>query len=78
MYKVRIFMILVLTNTNIMRIKHSLMVVSMLQRIIVVHQTMTLYLDASHKTVKHAGDTVMYQDVQVLYDFLVTVKAAPH
>ena len=39
---------------------------------------MTLYLGATHKTVKHAGDTVMYQDVQVLYDFLVTVKAAPH
>ena len=78
MYKVRIFMILVLTNTNIMMIKHSLMVVSMLQRIIVVHQIMTLYLGATHKTVKHAGDTAMYQDVQVLYDFLVTVRAAPH
>ena len=61
--------LIVLININIMMIKHSLMVVSMLHRIIAVHLTMTLYLGATHKTVKHAGDTVMYQDVQVLYDF---------
>ena len=70
--------LIVLTNINIIMIRHSLMVVSMLQRIIVVHQTMILYLGATHKTVKHAGNTVMCPDVQVLYDFLVTVKAAPH